>query len=110
MIKTAKHREPVRMKVNCYVYLIQEQIKGSKGAVKIGLSANIERRIENMQVGNSRRLKLIATMGPFHEIKATCFEQQLHRRFKKHRIRGEWFSYRCLARLQNYDEINPSLS
>ena len=106
MIKTAKNKTPVKMKVNYYVYLVQEQLISCKGAVKIGISTNIQRRIENMQVGNSRRLKLLATMGPFGEVKAICFERQLHRRFKGHHVRGEWFLYGCLARLQKYDEIN----
>jgi hypothetical protein len=105
MIKTSKSRTPVKMKVNCYVYLVQEQLLSNKGAVKIGMSSNVTNRIETMQVGNSRRLVLIATMGPFGEIKANCFEKQLHRRFKGHHIRGEWFNYGCLKRLQKYDEI-----
>lgn len=108
MINTSKNKAPVKMKVNYYIYLVQEQLLSNKGAVKIGMSSRVDRRIENMQVGNSRKLVLVAKMGPFGEIKATCFEKQLHRRFKRHHIRGEWFNYGCLKRLQNYDEIKAA--
>jgi hypothetical protein len=110
MIKTSASKTPVKMKVNWYIYLIQEQSHSNTGAVKIGMSTGVDKRMETLQVGNSSVLRLIATMGPFGEVKANCFEQQLHRRFKCLHIRGEWFDHRCLKRLQKYDEINTPKS
>ncbi len=66
------------------IYFVQE---GSKGPIKIGVSAEVACRFSSIQVGNPRRLRLLGT--------APCYGKQLeieiHRKFSHLRIRGEWF-------------------
>ena len=60
--------------------------------VKIGVAKNIETRLGELQVGNSRSLMVLAKLGPFSKKQAYRTENGLHHKFRKHRIRGEWFS------------------
>ena len=72
-----------------YVYFIQS---GSSGPVKIGLSADPERRTRQLQTGNPHTLELR------HVIPGNVgIERQLHVRFAPARIRGEWFGRQYLA-------------
>ena len=66
-----------------FVYLIQE---GQDGPVKIGWARDPQDRLERMQTGNSRVLRLVCSFpgGIGHE-------RALHREFAAHHIRGEWF-------------------
>jgi len=66
------------------VYFIREM---PHGGIKIGTCNSVNKRLLVMQTGNSRELKVVATMkGGFKK------EKQLHKHFKYCRIRGEWFS------------------
>ena len=75
------------------VYFIQEGEPKKKGAIKIGMSQNVEKRLETLQVGNSKNLFLV------QEIKYYCWdfnyslvlEGELHFEFRHQRLRGEWF-------------------
>ena len=72
-----------------YVYIIQS---GRFGAYKIGMSKNIERRIETLQIGNPEKLYKIAAID-FQTIgRAKMVESQLHKMYSRARIRGEWFN------------------
>ena len=84
-----------------YIYLIQEASHKRKntGCVKIGRSKNVETRLMELQVGNSRELLLIAKIGPYTPKKAEWLEKQYHRRLKRFRIRGEWFHFKCLREM-----------
>jgi hypothetical protein len=54
--------------------------------VKIGWTKNLAGRLEKMQGGNPNVLTvLVAVAGTYKD------ERELHRRFKLHHIRGEWF-------------------
>jgi hypothetical protein len=69
------------------VYFIQK----NSGAVKIGVSSDLESRIKTLQTGNSEQLKIIAKL-PFTSRKqAYDFEKFLHKKFEKHKLSGEWF-------------------
>ena len=57
--------------------------------VKIGFSANPEKRLKNLQTGNAALLSLAATMQGTVE-----HEKELHKRFEGYNINGEWFSYK----------------
>jgi len=75
-----------------YVYLIKED--GRYGAVKIGTGWNPALRLRTFQVGNPRRLRLVAVLAdPEH-----VWEQRLHTVFNKEHIRGEWFRASPLLR------------
>ncbi len=66
------------------IYFIQA-VTG--GPIKIGFSAqHPESRLYSLQVGNPEELQIIATMSGTKN-----FEKEVHRRFYKHHIRGEWF-------------------
>lgn len=87
---------------NTYVYFIQEKI-GEKAPVKVGVARKPENRLAELQTGNSRTLIIISQIGPLSERRAYHLERQLHKKFKKHRIRGEWFTG---VILQNIKELN----
>lgn len=77
--------------INTYVYFIREAL-GCHAHVKIGVAKNPESRLAVLQTGNSRRLEIVATIGPVSEKQAYGIERKLHKKFRKHRLRGEWFT------------------
>ena len=56
---------------------------------KIGKTKNIKKRIKSLQVGNSGEIELINFVS---NKKYDLLERFIHAIFKKHHIRGEWFS------------------
>ena len=76
------------------IYLIQ---MGDDGPVKIGISTNIKSRLNELQTGCPKKLKLIKIL-PFKTYEE---EEELQQKFKKYRIRGEWFSKDILKYLIN---------
>lgn len=54
--------------------------------VKIGVTTDPQRRLEELQTGHHERLRLVSTVpgGPSEE-------KSYHRRFSKYRAHGEWF-------------------
>lgn len=71
-----------------FVYFVQA---GKRGAIKIGIARNIERRILSMQTGNAYELHLLAAIPCKSRAQAKDFEGRLHRFFGRQKIRGEWF-------------------
>jgi Meiotically up-regulated gene 113 len=55
-------------------------------AIKIGYSRDPAKRLSNLQVGSSGRLKLIGVVSAAQEI-----ERVVHRQLTEGHIRGEWF-------------------
>ena len=74
--------------------------------VKIGYAHNVERRLTDLQIGNSRTLEIIATIGPVSLEHAKAIELGLHDKVKRHHIRGEWFTG---VVLQKMDAINETV-
>ena len=69
------------------VYFAQS---GENGPVKIGWCKDAaEKRISVLQTGCPDELHILYVV----EICARNFEGFLHKRFQKHRLRGEWFIY-----------------
>jgi hypothetical protein len=67
-----------------YVYFISDG-----AAVKIGIAANPQQRLGELQTGNGKRLVLL------HAIESNNsrrLEGELHRRFAPNRLAGEWFN------------------
>ena len=65
------------------IYFIREE---GSNYVKIGSSCNPERRIEDIQTSNPRKLELVRMIDGGDRA-----ETILHSIFKKDRVRGEWF-------------------
>ena len=65
------------------VYFIQE---GSDGPIKIGYTSNLKKRLESMQVGNSKELNVLGTYSGGRKE-----ESYLHSLFAIAQIRGEWY-------------------
>jgi hypothetical protein len=66
------------------VYFVQAE----SGPIKIGVSVKTLDRLSALQGGSHERLRLMAYIdGGTREL-----ETALHRRFRAHRISGEWFS------------------
>ena len=74
-----------------YVYFIQEVI-GIHAPIKIGVSQDVGERLRNIQGCNPRKLEVYAVMGPMGKAKAFDLEDKLHHKFRRYRLRGEWFS------------------
>lgn len=74
-----------------FVYFIQEG-KGNHGYIKIGVSNNVNKRLDSLQTGNPRKLTLMASIKCDTPNNAYRLEKKLHKKFKSQCIRGEWFS------------------
>jgi hypothetical protein len=80
--------------MTAYVYFIEESDSYKKPKpVKIGLASDPQKRLANLQVGNSCELKLVLSLPCKDPDEAGKLERSLHwiagKRFT--RIRGEWF-------------------
>ena len=71
-----------------FVYFIR---CGFHGPLKIGVAANVEKRLSDLQVGNHVELRIIAKIPCKGRKDAYRIENKLHKRFKEQRISGEWF-------------------
>lgn len=56
------------------------------GPYKIGISGDVKRRIADLQTGAWSKLQLICSCDG-----TEALELELHHRFKKYRLQGEWF-------------------
>ncbi len=88
----------VNMKVDSieeegYVYYIQEIETGN---IKIGVSKDPERRLKQLQIGNSSNLKLIKTEQYKNRYEAFNREYYLHCANDDSNIHGEWFDSKVI--------------
>lgn len=81
-IEETRHENPFSGS-SMEVYFLQER---GAGAIKIGTSANVEKRIRSLGRIMPHELVLLVTMPGGHRIEALA-----HGLFKRARIRGEWF-------------------
>jgi hypothetical protein len=70
-----------------FLYIISE---GEHGPVKIGRSRNPGARLYELQTGNARFLRLVATYELTHD-EACDAERLLHDELDGHSMAGEWF-------------------
>jgi hypothetical protein len=70
-----------------------------EGYVKIGYTKDIKKRIDSLQTGNPRQLKVIWKIQCHNLYKARGIEAQLHNIFHNKRKNGEWFKI-------SHDEIS----
>ena len=66
-----------------YVYFISNGIH-----CKVGVSANVNKRLSDLQVGSSEKLNLLYS---FYTNDYDNIETQLHKLFEKYHIAGEWY-------------------
>lgn len=67
-----------------FVYFFQAR---SGGAVKIGSTSNVRRRLGEVQTGHQEELRILGVCRG-----GTRFEMELHERFAAYRLHGEWFA------------------
>lgn len=77
------------------LYIIQSDVTG---AIKIGRTGKIERRIRQLQTGSPYRLRVI-----LHLPGQANLERRLHNMVASFRLKakGEWFHYDALIHLPN---------
>lgn len=68
------------------VYFIQN---GDDGAIKIGMTRKLHKRLAHLQVNNPIEL---CVLGAIPTNKPRDLERDLHRKFSESRVSGEWFS------------------
>ena len=94
-----------------YLYFIRA---GNRGAIKIGIANNIERRVATLQTGNPFKLNVIALIPCDSRQHAAELEKQIHRFFVKQNIRGEWFQgnidFRKIHQITDVDQTRSSLT
>ena len=73
-------------KAGCFVYAVS-----SGNAIKVGLSADPEKRIKTMQVGNPYKVRLVGKLPCDTRGQAKKLERKIHEDGRKYHIRGEWF-------------------
>ena len=67
------------------IYFIRE--KGT-GNIKIGSAVDVDRRLSQLQTGNSDKLEVIDVI---EDVSGTV-EKEIHDRLSEYRLDGEWFS------------------
>lgn len=74
-----------------FVYLLKSYNEEVGDVYKIGISKNkIEERLRNLRTGNPNEIEVIHI---YHtKIKNSKLEARLHRMFKHHLVKGEWYN------------------
>jgi predicted GIY-YIG superfamily endonuclease len=70
-----------------YLYVIAAH----RGAVKIGVTSNLQNRIRLLQNGNHNRLHLVARISFDNREDAEALETAMHNWYSRTRTHGEWF-------------------
>ncbi len=95
----------VRKDLGAGVYFLQG---GDDGAIKIGMSRDITRRVSELQKCSPVELRIIGTIERM--VGAAVLEASFHKRLAEHRLHGEWFK-NCdevrlvIARATHLDEM-----
>ena len=66
-------------------------IRDGRGAIKIGITDDIRNRLACLQTANPMKLEMYYAMKVPSRSDAMQLEKELHTKFDKHRICGEWF-------------------
>lgn len=80
------------MDKDIYVYIMCHVENGvDVGPVKVGYSSNPSTRVENLQCGNPRKIRLYKQFGTPQRDIAKFIEGGFHHMFADKRLAGEWF-------------------
>ena len=91
--------------MGCYVYMIQK----GYGSIKIGVSKDPDARLRQLQTGNHGDLFIIAKFPFKSEAEARTMENELHKKFRKFRLNGEWFKKGILREFKHKAQIFPNI-
>lgn len=83
------------MGINIYLFTDGESF------VKIGKTKDVDKRLENLQVGNPKELYLIDII----ENVPDSFENHMHSVCRCYRIKGEWFKISVLDHIQKQEPL-----
>ena len=67
--------------------------------IKVGISKCIDKRLKQLQTGNSHELRLIASLDCRSKMHALYIESNIHQLINKHRLHGEWFTVSSIERI-----------
>lgn len=90
-------------KRSAFVYLIgisDQRVLGS--IVKVGIAHNVTERMAGLQQGIPFKLELLGDWQFSHIGTAKRAEMTFHKRFRGHRVRGEWFD---MSRRDAYEGV-----
>ncbi len=73
----------IPLNIKGYVYFLRSE---NEGEIKIGYAVDVEKRVKQLQTGHPQKLKVMATLKGDMEL-----EKDIHDKFYKHRLNGEWF-------------------
>lgn len=90
-----------------YVYFLQSD---AHELVKIGVTNNVKKRIESIQIGCPCPLVLAGIITKATWDAARALESRLHRHFAEQRVRGEWFRLdsNTVAEIIEQENATPS--
>ena len=74
-----------------YVYFVSDLEK----YIKIGVAKNVQGRMNELQVGNPKKLYLVEYISFEYQEQAYIAEKKLHSMFFRWRACGEWFELSC---------------
>ena len=85
---------------SCYRHYIYFILDVEYGAVKIGISVNVKKRLKAIQSHNLHPLKILKTIRCEYAVSkipakslSRSYEQKIHEIFQDQRLTGEWFKY-----------------
>lgn len=74
-----------------FVYFLK--IEARPEMMKIGMAADVQQRIKELQTGSPYKLLLLGALKCKSRAHAASIENQAHWIFRKRRVQGEWFRY-----------------
>lgn len=77
--------------MTCFVYFVQAG--DDRGAIKIGYSGDVEKRVESLRTGNHLPLRILAKFDLGSVDAAAAFEKEMHAAFIDLRLEGGWFAH-----------------
>lgn len=89
------------MSDECYLYIIGPA--GRSKPIKIGLAADPELRLRQLQTGNPMKLCIMHKYWAFSREQASYWEILAHKLFEDKRLAGEWFD---VTALEVHDNIS----
>ena len=69
-----------------FLYMLRA---GNTDYYKIGVSVDIKKRMQSLQIGNPHRLTIYESV----YTKCRYLEGEIHRKLKQYRVQGEWFHF-----------------
>lgn len=85
-----------------YVYFISDNL----GHIKIGIAKDPSERKKDLQTANPMKLQIIFLMHVNDYNHARILEKELHEKFKKDRLQGEWFKEDAIIEFLQQPIIN----